>query len=83
MTSDTSSGGGGSGASGQPERPRMTGRDWRTCGGCVVFLVLIVGLIWFGVTSCDTDPTHSEPGDACYDVGETVVNTAGETLVCQ
>ncbi|NGO10832.1 hypothetical protein G5C60_25360 [Streptomyces sp. HC44] len=77
MTSDTGSGGS---ASGQPERPRMTARDWRTCGGCWVFLALIGGLIWLGV-SCDPGP--SEPGDRCYDVGETVTSSAGETLVCR
>ncbi|WP_461073421.1 hypothetical protein [Streptomyces pseudoechinosporeus] len=59
----------------------MTARDWRTCGGCIVFLVLIAGLVWLGATGCE--PGDAEPGDRCYDVGETVTSSAGETLVCR
>jgi hypothetical protein len=58
----------------------MTARDWRTCGGCIVFLALIAGLIWL---VAGYEPGDAEPGDSCYDVGETVTSSAGETLVCQ
>lgn len=47
--------------------------------GCsVVFLAVLLGV----GASCDSD-SNPEEGDACYDVGETVTNSAGETFVCR
>jgi hypothetical protein len=46
--------------------------------GCsIVMLAILAGI----GASCDFD-SNPEQGDRCYDVGETVTNSAGETLVC-
>ncbi|GHE38297.1 hypothetical protein [Streptomyces capitiformicae] len=49
--------------------------------GCsIVFLAILAGI----GASCDFDSdSNPEQGDVCYDVGEEVTNSAGETFVCR
>ncbi|UUU23010.1 hypothetical protein [Streptomyces sp. DSM 40750] len=48
--------------------------------GCsVVFIAILVAI----GASCDSDSdSNPEEGDVCYDIGEEVTNSAGETFRC-
>ncbi|QFQ98262.1 hypothetical protein F9278_20990 [Streptomyces phaeolivaceus] len=49
--------------------------------GCaVVFIAVIAGIGSSCASDSDSDP---EQGDVCYDVGEEVTNSAGETFICR
>lgn len=74
MASGMPGSGGGSGGSG------LGGKIGGCLGqlGCsVVFIALVAGI----GASCDSD-SDPEQGDTCYDVGEQVTNSAGETFIC-
>ena len=48
--------------------------------GCSVVLIAIIAGIGASCSDSNSDP---EQGDVCYDVGEEVTNSAGETFICR
>ncbi|WP_200308912.1 hypothetical protein [Streptomyces adelaidensis] len=74
-------------ASGVPGNNGSGSTPGEKIGGClgqlgcsVVFIALLVGI----GASCDSDSdSNPEQGDVCYDVGEEVTNSAGETFICR
>ncbi|MDX2696543.1 hypothetical protein Sipo8835_29505 [Streptomyces ipomoeae] len=72
-------------ASGVPGGSRSGSSAGERIGGClgqvgcsIVFIAILLGI----GASCDSD-SNPEEGDVCYDVGEQVTNSAGETFICQ
>lgn len=48
--------------------------------GCSIVLIAVIAGIGASCADSDSDP---DEGDVCYNVGEEVTNSAGETFICR